>query len=89
MAFLPPILFKHNLLNQNNIGRARLLPILGGLNDASFARAKPIGRPQDPAMLHGSFYAHSKPRIVPVDDANWSTSSPMRWSIETKRLGRG
>ena len=31
----------------------------------------------------------SRPRIVPVDEANLSSSKPMRWSIETKRFGSG
>lgn len=33
--------------------------------------------------------ARSNPRIVPVAEANRSVSKPMRWSIETKRLGSG
>ena len=33
--------------------------------------------------------AISSPRIVPVAEANLSASRPMRWSIETKRLGSG
>ena len=31
----------------------------------------------------------SRPRIVPVDEANLSSSIPMRWSIETNRFGSG
>ncbi len=41
------------------------------------------------SMLAGDLYAISKPRIVPVDEANFASSSPMRWSIETKRFGSG
>ena len=33
--------------------------------------------------------ANSRPRIDPVEEANLSVSRPMRWSIETKRFGRG
>ena len=31
----------------------------------------------------------SRPDIVPVEDAKRFVSIPMRWSIETNRLGRG
>lgn len=31
----------------------------------------------------------SNPRIVPVEEANFSSAKPIRWSIETKRFGSG
>jgi hypothetical protein len=34
-------------------------------------------------------YVISRPRIVPVEEAKWSSSMPRRWRRETKRLGRG
>ena len=33
--------------------------------------------------------ANSSPRMVPVDVANWSTSIPIRCSIDTYRFGSG
>jgi hypothetical protein len=39
--------------------------------------------------LTAASHANSSPRIVPVAEANRSVSMPMRWSIETKRLGSG
>ncbi len=43
-------------------------------------------KPNTPAAIG---QAKSRPRIVPVDEANLSASIPMRWSIDTNRFGSG
>ena len=50
----PILQFNCNQLNQNDVGRARLLPSLAGLKYASSAGAKPIGRPQDRGSCRAS-----------------------------------
>jgi len=48
----------------------------------------PRPRTPHPRRPHAP-YAISNPRIVPVDDANRSASSPIRCSIETNKFGSG
>ena len=35
------------------------------------------------------YYARSRPRMVPVEEANLSVSKAMRWSMETNMFGSG
>ena len=43
----------------------------------------------EPWNRDAALHAISSPRIVPVDEANFSSSRPRRWSIETNRFGSG
>lgn len=47
----------------------------------------PVARTR--SRICASPYASSRPRIVPVEEANLSVSKPMRCSIETNKFGSG
>ena len=66
--------------------RGREAECAEGERQAEWQRAYPSA-----AAVAGAwaFHANSRPRIVPVDEANLSSSSPIRCSIETKRFGSG
>ncbi len=61
--FSPTMRFNSNLLNESNIGRARLPPSRGGPSHSQSTRSKPIGPSAGPTLLPSR--RHSKSRLLP------------------------